>query len=168
MAEDEMSEERMDAVFLRLLAEMNFADRYYQYYEKCRGRGEMAEYTGLDLDDVLEEFPMKFKLHRKERFFGHTEKAGGIECIFNVAFPYSHVEFIVGFRTRVGTAGETYPGLAEQVKQLSDPDFEYDPPYPRIPFSNLGEMREAVAFGISLYEEMKAAVVNSKEFAEFV
>jgi hypothetical protein len=157
------AEECLQAQFVDLLVKMDFARRYYEFYEKVRNRGPMRTFNPEEAKAVLASISPAFRYVKKERFFRCTDTADGFKFLLNVAdLHHSQVEFI--FYEKTHSIGGTYHGLAADVSRLSDPDFSYDPPYPRLDFSNLKQMKEAVVFGVSLYEEMKTAILGCSEW----
>lgn len=145
--------------FVQSLAGIGFAERYYGYHEKTRDRPAMQPCPHHEhVEAKLASTPFTFRYFKNERFFQHQETCTGHDFVLNVAaLQHSYVELI--FYDRTCAIGGTFHGLAEATRQLVDPSFQYDPPYPRLPFSNLDEMKECVTFGIALYEEMKGIIL---------
>lgn len=155
-------QETLEGKLLELLAKIDLAKRYYGYYESHRDREE-KEMPGAGSEDfkaALATTPLDFKHSKKENFFSHTERHGSCTLIFNVAFRYSAVEFILSVKTKHGVIGGPYASLAYDVGQLRDPNFSPDPVYPKLPFSNADELREVVQFGVSLFEEVKPLILS--------
>ncbi|HEX6288587.1 MAG TPA: hypothetical protein VFZ66_05315 [Herpetosiphonaceae bacterium] len=144
---------------IRILSKINFADRYYQFYEIGRDRPEMSNYQQDDLIEVLSNTPLEFKYVKKDKFFVYKEKHQTCNLTLKVSFQHSQVDWLFHIETKQGPVGGPYSLLARESKQLDDPDFTYSPRSPRPHFSNLDELQEAVNFGISLFEDAKNAVL---------
>ncbi|HAG83791.1 MAG TPA: hypothetical protein DCL61_22245 [Cyanobacteria bacterium UBA12227] len=155
---------KLSSKFYELLAGINFEKRYYEYYENCRGREKMAGYNRQDCEAVLASTSLEFKYYKKENFFSHKQVYKKNEFILNVAFPYSTVELIFSVKAKDEVIGGPFSLLARQVAQLREPNFEYSPPYPKIRFSNLDELQEAVKFGISLFEDVKQVILSDNDW----
>lgn len=143
-----------------LLSKIDFDKRYYEYYENCRSRRKMTSCSREDFETALSSTSRGFKYYKKENFFSYKEMHQKGEFILNVAFPYSTVEFILSIKTKDGAIGGPFSKLAREVAQLREPSFEYSPPYPKIPFSNLDELLEVVKFGVLLFEDAKQVILS--------
>jgi hypothetical protein len=152
-------DEHLRKTLLQLLAGMDFAERYYGYFERTRGRGAMPSYSREDLAAALAATGLEFRYHSKERFFSYREEGKTCTVGLNAAFPDSKVELILTLDTADGDIGGTFAELAADVRQARDPGFEYSPPYPKLPFSNATELGEAVQLGVSLFKDAKHAIL---------
>ena len=145
---------------LDFLESIGFARRYYAYYERVRGRGRAAVVSSEMLEGALAATGLDFKYRAREKFYQYREERGGIEVGLNVAFPSSLVEFILVCKTGAGHIGAPYTQLARDIMVRADPNFTFSPPSPKLPFSNEQELREALAFGVGLFQETKEVLLE--------
>jgi hypothetical protein len=162
MNEQELS----SAQLLKLLEKIDFSRKYYDYYAK---NSELIYSNQKRFTCTIKYFAavgsttaLDFKYKTNERFFHHKQNYGNCELILNVAFPYSSVELIFYVKNEHGYVGGPFPKLAREVAQLSDPHFKYSPAAPKLPFSNKDELQQAVNFGISLFKEIKQAIIDEE------
>lgn len=52
---------------------------------------------------------------------------------------------------------------SEFVALVATIDFEFTPPYPRLPFTTEAELGEAVDFAMGLYTDVREAIVRREE-----
>lgn len=143
-----------EASLLQILAEIDFAKRYYTFYE---ARKHLQGAEGIDPAAIAVRLePRGFKFHKRDRFYRLAERQGDREVELHVAFALGTVELILGLEAGEATYGGPFAGMAEEVAQLEDPDFSYQPPYPKIPYSTAEDLDEVIDFGIKIYEEVKA------------
>jgi hypothetical protein len=146
---------------LQLLAEMDFSQRYYRFYEDCARHAE-----GSGTQDVFVEavrgVPFEFRYVKKDKFFEHVEASPVGEFVFKAAFVYSAVEFLFHVRTPQGTVGGPFPRLAREAAQARDPAFSYGPASPKLPFDDAAQARAIVEWGIARFAEIKAAVLTDE------
>ncbi len=150
---------------LALLAEMDFPQKYYRFYEDC---ARHAEGSG-SLDTFVEavrSVPFKFRYVKKDKFFEHAADSPVGEFVLKVAFYYSAVELLFHVRTPDGTVGGPFPKLAREAAQVRDPAFTYTPASPKLPFDDAAQTRAIVEWGIARFEEIKAAVLADESWSD--
>jgi hypothetical protein len=156
----------MRARLVELLAEIDFARRYYDFYQGIKGRPAMPGLGPEVVAAALETTGLAFKYDAREQYFGHKQKHERAEFGLNVAFAQSQLELILAIKTRHGVVGGSYALLAAAVERRRQPDFVFSPPYPALPFGDEGQLREVVTFGVELFEEIKRAVEASARWDE--
>ena len=165
MNEQELS----SAKLLKLLEKIGFSQKYYDYYAKnsefIYSNQKHFTCTIKDFAAVLSTTALDFKYKKNERFFHHKQNYGKCELILNVAFPYTSVELIFYVKNEHEYVGGPFPKLAREVAQLSDPHFKYSPAAPKLPFSNRDELQQAVNFGVSLFKEIKQAIIDEEWYS---
>ena len=112
-------------ILISMLAEIDFANRYYKMYETLKDSKKSARFT---LDDYREAIStatnMASTYNKKEKFFGIRDTWRHLPVKFNIALYYdSAIEFILAINTPAGGIGGTYHGLAHKTALLSQPDF---------------------------------------------
>lgn len=145
---------------LDLLAQIDFAGRYYAYYDTCRGRSSMLGFCKDALERALSLTGLPFRYRKKENFFSFVEKHQTCEIGLNVASPHSAVELILVFKVKQGHLGSPFPKLARQIEQRRDPAFNFTPASPKLPFSNFEELCDSVRFGVSLFTDAKRVLLS--------
>jgi len=162
MNEQELS----SAKLLKLLEKMGFSQKYYDYYAKNIEVvfSTQKRFTGTikDFAAVLSTTSLDFKYLKNERFFHHRQNHGRGELILNISFSYSSVELIFYVKNGPEIIGGPFTKLAREVAQLSDPNFKYSLAAPKLPFSTRVELQQAVDFGVSLFKEIKQAIINEE------
>jgi hypothetical protein len=154
--------------FLKILQKIDFDKKYYQYYENCSNRLEKSNLKLDAFESVLISSSLDFKYDKREKFFGHKETVAKHDVVFNVAFPYSCVELILSVKVAESCkVGGPFPALARKVARLNDPNFNYSPYSPVLPFSNYVELQDTVNFGIALFEEVKQKLLLEDPFKEY-
>lgn len=155
------NQETLLQVLLKFMVDLGFSKRYYEFYEKCR---EGADGAGSqeDFEHAVRLSALGFKYNKKERFFSYKEKHPQCEVVFKIAYAHSQIEFILYVKTNHGYIGGPFAGLAHESEELSNPDFEYSPAYPTIPFSTREQAKEIVEWGISLFEDCRTAILAYK------
>lgn len=143
-----------EASLLQILAEIEFAKRYYSFYE---ARKHLEGSEGIDPAAISARLKSRgFKYHKGDDFYRLAERQGEREVALHVAFARGMVELILDLEAGKATYSAPFAGIAEEVAQLEDPDFSYEPPYPPIPYSTAEELDVAIDFGLKIYEEVKA------------
>jgi len=151
---------------LEVLAKIDFAGRYYDYY-KSRAEIEKKGNSTLNQEDfetVLSQSGMKFKYVKKDKFFSCKEISRSLSFELKIAFPYSTVELILSIKDGTEYFGGPFARIARQVAQVADPSFSPYPASPKLPFSNVEELQEAIQFGISLFKEVKITLLSEIPF----
>ncbi|MCU0491398.1 MAG: hypothetical protein MUD01_07415 [Chloroflexaceae bacterium] len=146
---------------IQLLTDRNFADRYYRYYEQCRGRGEMKDYTPEKAMEVLATSGLDVSYDRREKFFTYREKHDSRIIGVNVSYNHSMAELILTLQLGEHKLGGPFPMLARQTALLRDPAFTYEPRSPKLPFSNQQELNEVTRWGVDMFLEIKQAIQAS-------
>jgi len=153
----------MQEKLTELLAAAGFDAKYYSFYAaqqaKHQGKG-MSDANRSTFAAVLESTGLSFKYHAGEKFFEHTDPESSPPARLKIAFSTTRVELILGVKTAHGFVGGPFSVLAAAVGKSRDPSFSHTPPYPKLPFSNENELKEAVDFGVSLYGDVKARVAR--------
>ncbi|WP_407889377.1 hypothetical protein [Scytonema sp. NUACC26] len=158
-----MLQEKLSNQLIRVLNAINFSQRYYNFYEQKKEaisshkKKSMASYE--DLAAALSSISQDFKYYKKENLITYKETFDKWEFVLNIAFTFSYVELILSIKNEHEYAGGPFPKLAREAAQLSDPEFKYSPASPKIPFSNPTEFLSAVNFGISVFQEVKQAIL---------
>ncbi len=158
-------DEKRQVRFVALLGGTDFSRRYYEFYDQGRNRTliEARDYNHEAVVQVMTAIRPNCRYFKSERFFRYTDSCDGHVFYLNVAsLHHSLVELI--FFDKTYAIGGVYSGLAKEVGELADPNFRHQPGYPMLKFGNLEQMREAVVFGLSLYEEMKAAILSCSDW----
>jgi hypothetical protein len=150
---------------LKALQKIDFDKKYYQYYESCSNRPEKSKLKLDDFESVLMSSSLDFKYDKREKFFGHKEIVAKYDVVFNIAFPYSCVELILSIKVdKPCKVGGPFPALARKIATLNNPNFNYSPYSPILPFSNYIELQDTVNFGITLFEEVKQVLLLEDPF----
>ena len=150
-----------DTLRLRhLLAEVRFADRYYAYCSEHRKRGPdipLATQTA-----VLGETGRTFRYHKGEKFFAWRDANApdGCELGLNVQIDGHQIEWILSFKALSGHIGDPFAVLALNVRQLTQPTYRHDPPYPVPSAANKAELATVIEEGLALYDEIAAAIAK--------
>ncbi|MBD2609890.1 hypothetical protein H6G94_01130 [Nostoc punctiforme FACHB-252] len=155
---------------LELLNQINFSQKYYDYYAKSK-ENSSQEKSVLKTEDfaaALSSTSLDFSYNKKERFFHYEENNNKWQFELNISFSKSYIELILSVENELlGYAGGPFPKLAREAAQLSNPNFQYSPASPKIPFSNREELQEAVNFGVSLFEEIKQAILSKQNLVGY-
>jgi hypothetical protein len=148
--------------FLELLLEVEFSERYFVYYESHRNIEDLESNVSMkDMEDVLSQTKLNFVYNKRERFFFLKEACGNSDLQFGVALLYrSSLELTLYLNSSVGVLGDPFPKLAREVGQLFDPDFTYNPLSPKLPVSCVENLREAVEFGVSLFQDARCKLCS--------
>jgi hypothetical protein len=163
-----MTDEELERKFSRLLADIDLDRRYYGYSNAHRSSlRNMMHLSASQLASVLASTQLEFKQDKREKFYAHVEKIGVHEAGLNISFTYSMVELIMYIEGPGGCLGGPVHSLAKMVGESRDPNFNPDPPYPKLPFSNIDELREAVQLSVSLFHDFKTAFFADKELKEW-
>lgn len=158
--------ETLYAKLVELLTSIDFDRRYYDFYLSHRQneRKSMPGASQKDYEAALAITGLDFKYVKKDRFFSHIEKWENGDVGLKVAFPHSTVELILSVGIKDEKIGGPFPKLAREIGQRRDPDFSPSPASPKLPFSNEDELREAVRFGVSLFEDAKQVILSHKDW----
>jgi hypothetical protein len=146
--------------FRQLLAELRFADRYYAYCAAHLKSGPdipLATQTA-----VLGETGRTFRYYKGEKFFAWRDANApkGCELGLNVAIGGHQVEWIFVFRTPAGAVADTFAADARKVKQLTEPTYRHDPPYPVPRAASKAELAKVIDEGLALYDDVAAAIAK--------
>ncbi|MEC4815532.1 MAG: hypothetical protein SAK29_19985 [Scytonema sp. PMC 1069.18] len=158
-----MLQEKLSNQMIQVLNAIHFPQRYYNFYEQKKEaisshkKKSMASHK--DLVAAFSSMSLDFKYYQKENLMTHKEKFEQWELVLNIAFTFDYVELILSIKNEHEYAGGPFPKLAREAAQLLDPEFKYSPASPKIPFSNLTEFLSAVNFGISVFQEVKQAIL---------
>lgn len=157
----ETGKSALEAKLVALLARIDFARRYYAFCDQHADRTPDRSLKRADCERLLKTTGLAFKYESRERFFSYREPGSTLDLVLNVALAHG-LELILTFRTPTGTLGGPFHVLAAEVAQLSEPGVAHDPPYPRLPYHDLEDLREALALGLDLYQEARAQIVAER------
>ena len=152
--------EKRQQEFLRLLAELEFGRRYYEFYDSRAGKKGESSLSLADFERALAETGLIFEYHKGDQFFSHEESYRSMDFELNVQLKFSMAEFIMGFDTPYGGVGGPFHSLAARSEALRRPGWKHDPLYPRLPFVTFEDLREVDAFAVGLYKEVRDVVVS--------
>jgi hypothetical protein len=156
-----MADERLQEEVVRVLAAQDIAGRYYNYCDRHHARGRWRQYGPEDVRTALEPFtPLPLKYHRRERFFSIDEAYADVRIGLNIAFSHSTLELILLFTIASEHGGGILHGIARRAGLLAEPPLDHQPPYPRLPFGDRDELRDAARFAFDLYREIKEALLT--------
>lgn len=162
-----MNEQKvLSTKLLEILNKINFSQKYYDYYAKNRAisNTQKSILSSEDFAAVLSSTFLDFSYSKKEKFFHHKEIIKTWEFDLKISFSNSYIELILSVEHELlGYAGGPFPKLAREAAQLSNPNFQYSPASPKIPFSNRDELQQAVNFSVSLFEEIKQAILSNEQ-----
>jgi hypothetical protein len=145
---------------VRRLATVDFAGRYYAWYEQSPPPGDPPRLGQAAYEAALAELPLDFTYDRRERFFGASERFPGAETGLNVAFGPGRAELILKVTVAGERVGAPFTLLARQVAQLADPDFSYTPRAPKLYFADEAGLRATLRVAIGLYEDARRVVLD--------
>jgi hypothetical protein len=150
--------EQLQARLLTALQGIDFDRRYYDFWEKTRTRmGKPFTIDPAQLADVVGKSGLAFTFDKKEKFYRHDEKGPDYLLKLHIAFPASTVECGL-YLVASATIGGPYPRLARLIGEQRDPSFSPEPPSPKLPYTNLDELGEAVQFGCELFIAARDAI----------
>lgn len=152
-------------MLLALVADTDFAERYYGYHAQHRARGRFEGYTEDDIMTALSATGLDFTYNPREKFYAVREQQPVGTIGLNVAFPQSTAEFILVLQVDAQHIGGPFARLANEAARARDPQATFDPPYPKLPFSNSAELAEVTRFGVGLYRDLKHAITTAAAFA---
>jgi hypothetical protein len=158
---DDDTQRQLQAELVTRLAGIDFARRYYEFYERHPLGGQRPALGQAGYQAAIDRLPMEFTYHRRERFFGTVEWHGETAVGLNVAFSESRVELILTVQVGGVRFGGPFPLLARQVAQLDNPAFAYEPRSPKLPFRDEAGLHEAVEFGAALFEDARRAILGA-------
>ena len=144
---------------IELLAKADFHKRYYDFIDKAKRTAGKEKCTYQSFCEVISE-DTRCKHHKSERFFQLRETDGQWEFTLKLAYCYGKLELIMSGTHNGKNIGGVVTRLALESARVLDPEFMPKPLAPKIPFSTQAELREAVAFSVSLYEVMKSAILT--------
>jgi hypothetical protein len=159
MSQSNNEREKRRQEFVRLLSNIEFGRRYYEFWDRCVPSGNGSELTQQDLATALAETGFAFTYHKQDRFFAYEDPAGGLDIGLHVAFRHAQAEFIIGFDTPYGGVGGPFHSLAAKSEGVRRRGWEHDPLYPRLPFATRENLRAVLAFGVGLYEEVRILIL---------
>lgn len=143
----------------KILADMHFETRYYALYEQFRDHAGKTSYTQDNVMAALTSTGLDVRYHPREKFYAYYESHPFGTLGLHVAVPYATVEFILVLTSGDEEIGDPFPGLAYDVARLRHPAFEYDPPYPKIPFSTVAALHQIVQQGVGLFHDVRRALL---------
>jgi hypothetical protein len=153
-----LNQEIDEALFL-VMAEVDFAARYYAFCDAARGVATGRRTTGKDrLAAILAEVAPGLAWQAVAGALTHEERHGNLVIGVDVSVG-NGVEMGLSLETPGGRTGFPYAVLAEEVALLRDPDFAHDPPYPQLPFADEAQLIEAVRFGLALFADARRAIL---------
>jgi hypothetical protein len=140
-----------------LLASLNFANKYYGYYET---HFEIKSITSVSFDREFFEASLlasglDFRFNEDEEVFEYVDKRNKLEINLKCTLKDCQVACVLVLKTRGRAVEWPFWGLAAEVELLRDPDFEYFPRNPKLPVSNLEDLQEAINFGVALYRQIR-------------
>jgi hypothetical protein len=144
-----------------LLRDIDFSRRYYEY---CDAHPLQVAAFALSPEEqrrLIAGSGLDFEYDSGERFFGHREGEASHRMQLNVSFGERYVEFGLSFHTSDGVIGGPFHVLAEDVELLvHGPGWDRDPRYPRLRFTSFEEAEPAMALGLGLYRDARAAILG--------
>lgn len=147
--------------FLEVLAKTGFHERYYDFVDAARQSASEERCSYQQFCEVLGE-EHRFEHCKKERFFRLEETIDSWHFVLKLAYFHSKLELIVSAKREGETLGGVVTKLAREAAQVLDPEFTPKPRAPKIPFSNQTELRAAVAFAMSLFDDVKSTILSLK------
>jgi hypothetical protein len=150
--------------FINLLSRIGFDTRYYQYCDINGDRG--GAIAGIeDFRKALESTGLEFQyISKMEKLFVHKCGDGQTKIELRIAFLHSSIEMILSVIANKGSVGGPYHVLAMESAKSRNPSFAHSPPYPRLPYSNIQELEEALRFGIDLFYDIVKAIHSSEKW----
>ena len=158
-----MSEQTPNSLFLELLNAIDFADRYYDFYEQSPVRKFGNVGTPGAVEMALSQAGLEgMSYDSRERGFSHSEKCGEAHFEFRLYFNECQLELGLIVKTPDWKYGGMFDGLAQAAKCQVQPGFTSDPPYPKIWISDTADLQAAVDFAVGLFAEVRDAVLASE------
>ena len=154
---------KLDDILNESLLKVDFDQRYYQFFEDHKNVEEILDINAARVitGNALKAVTQTAKYDTKEKFFRFQEEVPPYTISYTIAFGHgTKIELICTIRSAEGKAGGTAHGIARKVARLRDPNFEYSPRYPRLPYGNEDELNEAIKFSLSLFNDIKHVVVG--------
>lgn len=151
----------VEHTLLESLSAIQFAERYYSFYEQCRDHSRMTGYTQDMLMQALTATGLDFAYQPREKLFVYREQHPRSIIGLNVAFPNSLIELVLVLQVDGQQLGGPFPRLARKVAQLRDPQFTYNPASPKLSFSNEQELQAGAKFGVALFHDVQQALRNT-------
>lgn len=152
-----MNNEKFAQELRKLLASIDFDKRYYAFVESHRNFPPMKDIRQEQLATAIANASLDVVYVKKEIFYKHIELHPVGKIGLNIFFSHSNIEAIFVFHSP-GVAG-SYHGLARDIGEMRNPNFCPEPPYPRLPFSNVIELQEAVDLVVQLFQEGKKLIL---------
>ncbi len=148
-----------------ILAPTRFSSKYYGFYEThSQIEVEPGVRFGLELlEEALLTSGLTFKYIGTEDFFETLEKWEGLEIGLKVALHNAKIKFVLVLKTGGRCIEWPFWGLAAEIELLRDSDFEYFPRNPKLPVSNPESLKETVNFGLTLYKQVREAILSHKK-----
>ena len=99
---------------------LNFADRYYGYYDERRHKQPSVKYQPQEFAQILAATGIAFTYDRREHFFGHKETFRGLDFVLNLMFPYSrHLEVVFAVKMPFGECLASLSRLGTRSKTMA-------------------------------------------------
>jgi hypothetical protein len=154
--------ERLRREFLELIAQIDFAERYYRYITSHRDAspGTAPRVSRADVEDILVATGLDFEYVTREHAFLHHERTPHGQLTLGIKVDDS-VESVLSLKTKHGVVGGPFAVLARQVAQFRDESFTFTPRAPRLPFSTLDDLREAIRFTVELFHDATRVITSS-------
>ena len=155
-----------DQKLLALLAAIEFDKRYFHFYEthKSAWGKDLPGHGRALFESVLQTSGLTFVYRAKENFFHHEERQRALMLTLNVSFSPFAADFILAIKTPTAVVGGPYAALAYNIGRWRDASFQYSPRAPRLPFSTMVELNEAISLGVTLFTETKSKLLTTEDF----
>ena len=149
-----------------LLAGIDFGRRYFDFYEARRGLEGVREVgpARQEVREALARTALAFRYDEPEDFYQHRERHDGVTLLLHVAVSVGTVDLMLYVRTAAETLGGPYTWLAREAILLRDPSFSPTPRAPKLPFSTVHELHEAIDHGVRLFGDARDAILASGAF----
>ena len=151
----------MESHYLEELKTFNFDSRYYEFAMTLRDRKTLPKVSIADWEQVLKNLGLKFRYNAKEKFFDLEERAEG-DCTIGLrlAMTTGMLEPILVLKGKKQNFSGPFQLLAYKVGVLRDANFSPKPPYPKLPYLNVEQLREVISFSLELFESVAGRLLS--------
>jgi hypothetical protein len=144
------------------LRDVDFDTHYYDFYDRIRNRTTPSGLTKPDWEKALADAGLDVRYSANEGFFSTRRRVGGCTVTFDITFGHDEVGLGMSVDAPDGDASGPFALLANAAGTARDPDFSPSPPYPTFPFSNPEQLREALGFAVTLFDDVERALTSAK------
>ena len=152
----------LDERLVVALRDVDFDSHYYEFVDRIRNRTSPSGLQKPHWHEALANTGIDFRYHSKEQFFSTERRIGECIAAFDITFRHDEMGLGVNVITPNGRVGGPFTRLARDAGLLRDPSFSPVPRSPTFPFSNAEQLREAIEFAVTLFDDFEEALIASK------